>query len=326
MDIAFVRNFDWLEASLIALFVVFYAGFAFRTWQVARTFSSSTDKLLLKLLLRSIYFALMLIALLGPASGEERTEIQSVSKDIYFLVDLSKSMDARDVGTSRLDKVKFELQQLVNEFSGDRLGLIIFTSEAFLQCPLTYDQGAMLLFSETLNTGLISNSGTDFRPALEMVLKKHAQASNLPPDEETAQIAVMFSDGESFGDDYEDLLDQFVERGIKLFTIGVGTAAGANVPLGSYGFKTDERGKEVVSRLEATALKQMAAATTGRYFEIGQEQNQTSLLIRELQQLKGSIRDTQEIDTAANRYWWLLLLAGACMLIDLVFSVRVIKI
>ncbi len=112
------------------------------------------------------------MALLGPAFGEARREVQSVGKDIFLAIDLSQSMNANDVQPTRLEKMKFELKNIVGTFTSDRIGLIIFSSEAFMQCPLTYDQNALNIFIETLHSGLVPNTGTDFGPPLKMALEK----------------------------------------------------------------------------------------------------------------------------------------------------------
>ena len=121
---------------------------------------------------RTIYFALFMIAVLGPSFGGSKKEVKSVGKDIMICVDFSKSMDAFDIQPSRLEKIKFEMKKVVEAFNSDRIGIIIFSSEAFMQCPLTYDQNALNLFIETMNSGLVPSSGTDFGPPLRMALKK----------------------------------------------------------------------------------------------------------------------------------------------------------
>src|SRR5690606_27957335 len=126
----------------------------------------------IKLALRTLIFALLLVAILGPSFGGARKEVKAVGKDIVICFDLSKSMDAFDVQPTRLEKIKNEMKKVVSAFNSDRIGLVIFGSEAFMQCPLTYDQNALNLFIETLNTELVPVGGTDFGPPLKMALEK----------------------------------------------------------------------------------------------------------------------------------------------------------
>src|SRR4029079_18396893 len=124
------------------------------------------------LFIRTGFFLLLVIAFMGPSFGGSKKEIKSVGKDIMICVDLSKSMDAYDIQPTRLEKIKFEMKKIVDAFSSDRVGIIIFSSEAFMQCPLTFDQNALNLFIETMNSSLVPSTGTDFGPALKMALSK----------------------------------------------------------------------------------------------------------------------------------------------------------
>ena len=134
----------------------------------------------------------MIIALLGPSFGENKEEIDLVGKDIMILVDLSESMNANDVKPSRLEKVKFEMKKVIDEFSSDRIGIIMFSGEAFVQCPMTYDKNALNLFTETLNTGLVPNTGTDFGPPLELSLSK-LNNENAESNELSSRIILLIS-------------------------------------------------------------------------------------------------------------------------------------
>ena len=96
--------------------------------------------------------------------GETTKEVKSMEKDVFICVDLSQSMNAFDIQPSRIERVKFELKNIIEAFNSDRKGLIMFSNEAFMQCPLTYDNNALALFIQTLNTSLVPNTGTDFAP------------------------------------------------------------------------------------------------------------------------------------------------------------------
>ena len=161
---AWFRSFTFVEIAFLAAFVLFYAMYVVRMVRIGRILNSPFRSVFYKLFLRTAFFALLMIAYLGPSFGEAKREVQSVGKDIMICVDLSKSMDAFDIQPSRLEKIKFELKKVVESFNSDRLGIIIFSSEAFMQCPLTYDQNALNLFIETMNTNLGPSSGTDFGP------------------------------------------------------------------------------------------------------------------------------------------------------------------
>lgn len=318
------KSIGTLELLFIGGFILFYLLYILRVYRIARHLKTSFRTIFLKLSLRSIYFALFIIALLGPSFGESQREIQSIGKDIFIAVDLSESMNAFDIQPTRLEKVKFELKNIVEEFSSDRIGLIIFSSEAFMQCPLTYDQSALNLFIETLNTNLVASTGTDFYPPLKMALKKlqEEESSVVQPK---SKIIILISDGEDFGEDTEDIAQQIEEADVKLFTLGVGTQKGSKIRTRN-GFKKNNSGNDVISQLNPKELKSLALTTGGEYFEINESRNDVERLINDINEIEGELRDTRMMDVSANKYFYFLWLALALMLIDFLLSVKTIRI
>src|SRR5579872_959630 len=251
--------------------------FIFRIFRVSRILNTPFYTIFFKLALRTAFFALILIAFLGPSFGDSKKEIKSVGKDIMICVDLSKSMDAFDVQPTRLEKVKYEMKRIVEAFNSDRVGVIIFSSEAFMQCPLTYDQNALNLFIETMNTGLVPSSGTDFGPPLRMALDKLGNQDG-PSSQQKSKVIILISDGEDFGEHTSEIDKEIEDKGIKLFTLGVGTDKGSQIMAGR-GYKTDSRGNAIISKLNSSELKSLASKTNGQYFEINENRNDVSRLI-----------------------------------------------
>jgi Ca-activated chloride channel family protein len=323
---ALLRDFGWTEGLLCLAFLLFYGAFAFRTHLLNARLGRPSYRLLPKALLRAGYFSLALLALLGPSFGEQQQEVKAEGKDIFFLVDLSRSMDAQDLQPSRMEKVKFELAKIVNAFRSDRIGLIIFTSEAFLQCPLTFDHTALLnLFIAPMSTNQIYNKGTDFGPAMEMALKKLLDDEYHAAQQKSSKIIVLVSDGEDFGDDTEEIASKVKEAGIKMFTLGVGTQEGGKIPDG-YRFKRDNSGNDVVTTLNADALQRLAKSTGGQYFELSDERNDISRLIGGIGSIKGELRDARMADVSANKYHYFLLAAFLMLLADVLLTVKIVKI
>src|SRR5579859_200479 len=149
------REWGLTQFIFAALFFILYGFFIFRIVRISRTLNTPFYTVFFKLAIRTVFFALILVSFLGPSFGDSKKEIKSVGKDIMICVDLSKSMDAFDVQPTRLEKVKYEMKRIVEAFNSDRVGVIIFSSEAFMQCPLTYDQNALNLFIETMNSSLV---------------------------------------------------------------------------------------------------------------------------------------------------------------------------
>ena len=312
------------EFVLLALFILGYGLYLFRISRIKRALTVRMGAVVGKVILRTLYFSLFLIALLGPLMGSTSREVQSVGKDIMIAVDLSQSMNATDIQPSRLEKVKFELKDIIRAFSSDRIGLIIFSSEAFMQCPLTYDQRALNLFIETLNTGLVPNTGTDFAPPLRMALSKITEDQDIP-DQQKSKVIILISDGEDFGEDTQEVTEEITEENIKLFTLGVGTEQGSQIIVRGAP-KTDREGNIVVTKLDTNDLKRLANETGGRYFEISNQQDDTERLISAVSQIEGELRESRQIDTAANKYLYFLLAGVILFVIDHLIKLKTVRI
>lgn len=306
------------------VFLLAYGLYIWRVITIARALNSSFGSIFAKLAVRTLFFALLIVAFLGPAIGDSKKEVKSVGKDIMICVDLSKSMDAFDIQPSRLEKVKFEMKRIVDAFSSDRIGIIIFSSEAFMQCPLTYDVNALYLFIETMNTNLVPAAGTDFGPPLRMALKKINDQEG-PSTQQKSKVIVLISDGEDFGDDTSDIISEIDEQGIRLFTLGVGTEQGSQLYAGK-GYKTDRQGNVVVSRLNASSLQDLARTTGGQYFEINETKNDVSRLINTVSRIEGELRESRFVDASANRYYYFLVAALVLLLMDILINVKTVTI
>ncbi len=318
------REFGWLELVFVGLFLLAYGFYLARIIKISRSLNTPYATVFVKLILRTAVLGLLIISILGPTFGDSKREIKSVGKDIMICVDLSKSMDAFDVQPTRLEKVKFEMKKIVAAFNSDRIGVIIFSSEAFMQCPLTYDQNALNLFIETMNTNLVPASGTDFAPPLKMALSKLDDHEG-PSDQQKSKVIVLISDGEDFGEETETVAKEVEDQDIKLFTLGVGTEAGSQIGT-AKGYKIDRQGNTVVSKLNPASLKNLASKTDGKYFEINESRNDVNKLINSINKIEGQVRDARLVDVSANRYFYFLLAALILLAIDVLFSVKPVAI
>lgn len=316
------RSFTGFEFLVIAIFIVVYIAYIFRMIRIGKILKISIRNLIIKGILRSAYFFLFIIALLGPSFGDTSREVKAIGKDILVCVDLSESMNAGDVEPTRLEKVKFELKNLAEAFNSDRMGLIIFSSEAFMQCPLTYDQGALNLFIETLSTGLVPNAGTDFGPPIKLALQKLSNEESTV-SQQKSKLILLISDGEDFGQNTMDAATQLEENNIKLFTLGIGTEKGSKIRT-RYGFKTDKSGREVITKLNSKDLKSLAINTGGKYFEINNERNDTERLINAINGIEGELKDTRKVDISANKYYYFAALALILLCLDILIGVKTV--
>lgn len=318
-----IKEFTKAELLLFALFLIGYGLYVFRVVRAARITGARYSSVAGKFILRSLAFTLLILALLGPSFGTTGREIKTIGKDIFLAVDLSQSMNAFDVQPSRLEKVKFELKNMVRALSSNRIGLIIFSGDAFIQSPLTYDQSALNLFIETLSTDLVPDTGTDFAPPLRLALDKLQNEPDLP-SQQTSRVIVLISDGEDFGEETVGIAEQIKEAGIRLFTLGVGTEEGSRI-LERRRYKRDRQGQEVITKLDPTALKKIAGITNGQYFEINKQQNEVERLINVIRSIEGELRGARTVNASANKFHYFLAAALALLALDLLISLKVIK-
>ena len=320
----YIKEFGFIEILLILTFIIFYLIYIVRLLRINSSISVSFKGVITKIIFRSTYFFLMIIALLGPSFGSSKKEIKVIGKDIMIAIDLSESMNANDIQPSRLEKIKFELKKIIDEFNSDRIGIIMFSNEAYIQCPLTYDKNALNLFIETLNTGLVPNSGTDFGPPLDLSLDK--LLDDKIQENDKSKIIILISDGEDFGENTYEIVDKIKESSIKLFTVGIGTAQGTRIILRNGLFKKDKDGKEVITKLNSTSLKKIANETKGKYFEISNQINQINGMIYEIKEIKGDLIDSKFMDVTKNKYFYFLFVALMLMSMDFLFNFKIIKI
>ncbi|MFC5271650.1 vWA domain-containing protein [Adhaeribacter terreus] len=318
------QPFSLLELIFGLIFILLYAAYLIRMKKLANALHQKPHLIWLKMLLRGTYFLLLIIALLGPSFGAATKEIKTTGKDILVAVDLSQSMNATDVQPSRLEKVKFELPKLLTRFNSDRIGLLIFSSEAFVQCPLTFDQNALELYTQTLNTNLVPRAGTDLAAPLELALQKFKEEEK-SDSRQTAKILVVISDGEDFGENLKKPLRELEKANVRVFSLGVGSADGGNIPEGNS-FKMDDDDKKVVTKLNSEALQEIAGSTNGEYFEINSRASEINKLISAINNVKGNVRQSKTIDVKANKYFYPLLLALLLMLFDATIRFNTFKI
>ncbi|SFN83092.1 Ca-activated chloride channel family protein [Algoriphagus ornithinivorans] len=311
-----------LIAILAGIFILLYLVYLSRYWAINRRLQVEKRRLFTKLVIRTLYFILFLIALAGPSIGTSTKEVKEEGKDIFIAIDLSQSMNATDIGPSRLQRIKFELKNLIKSFPSDRIGLIIFSSEAFMQCPLTFDQSVLQLYLDGLNTGLVPNSGTDLRGPLKMALERFNNDESM---EVKSKSIVLISDGENFGDDLDDVGDRLSDAGIKVYSLGIGTEKGSSIPRGNGVIINPETGKPAETKLDRGSLKYIASETGGQYFEISDEAQELGDLTAALERLEGGTVGTRKIETSSNKYFYFLLAGLVLSLIDMILPIKTIR-
>lgn len=319
------QSLTLLELLFGGLFFGLYAGYLLRVRRVALFFRQRPYIVWFKFVLRHLYVLLLLIAIMGPSFGAMKKEIKTIGKDLYIAVDLSQSMNATDVQPSRLEKAKHETQRLIARFNSDRIGLMIFSNDAYIQSPLTYDQNALQLYTHTLKTNLLPHSGTDYGPVLQLALDKLQQENKPEAAEQKARVLVLISDGEEFGGEVKVLAAQLREQNIRVYTLGIGTTEGSRIPVGT-GYKRDSENHIVTTHLNPEPLVQLADLTGGQYFEVSDRVSEVSRLISAINNIEGELRESKTIDVTANKYIYPLALALFLIVLDVLITVKLIRI
>ncbi len=315
------KEFSSNEFFIIAAFMLIYLIYFIKIFVISRKLKTSANFVLVKFILRIVYFALMVIALLGPNFGITEMEARSTGKDIYIGFDLSESMNAQDVEPSRLDKAKNELKNFVDQYKTDKIGLMIFNSEASLFTPLTFDHEIIKSDINSLSTSLLGSGGTDFNSILGLVYEKF----NTNKSEETqSKIFVLVTDGENFENLDPQWNKLFKTLKINLFVIGIGTNSGAKIPKFN-GFKKDKDGNEVVSILDIKQIAEITKNFEGEYFVINNQTNQIGKLQEQINLEKKSENTGNQQMVTNNKYVYFLLLALLFISIDFLVDINVIK-
>lgn len=211
-------------------------------------------------LLRMLAIALAIIALARPQWGFKWEKVKQRGLSIIVALDTSKSMLAQDIKPNRLQQAKWGIRDLLKELHGDRIGLVAFSGDAFLQCPATGDYAAFTMMLDDIYAGIVPIGGTDFYNALDTAMDSFETSEENAAD----KVIILISDGEGLTGDPLSLVPRLKKEGIRVFTIGVGSKEGELIQT-SDGFVKDSEGKLVKSALNEDILERIARETGGFY-------------------------------------------------------------
>lgn len=225
----------------------------------------SLFKSVLKVLVLCLAIACLSFALVNPKIGTKLETVKREGVDIVFALDVSKSMLAEDIAPNRLEKSKQLITQIINGLAGDRIGIIGYAGSAFPQVPITSDFSSAKLFLSGMNTDMVSSQGTAITQAIEM-------AQTFYDDEDqTNRVLFIISDGEDHEGNVSATAEEAAEKGIRIFTIGVGTLEGGPIPIKENGvlqyYKRDQNNEQVITRLSEETLKEIAKTANGEYID-----------------------------------------------------------
>ncbi len=289
---------------------------AFASSELLEKLSSEKSQLkpILKVITLSLALLFLIIGLANPKMGTKMATVKRQGVDIVFAVDVSKSMLAEDVAPSRIEKSKQLISKIVDELGGDRVGIIAYAASAVPVLPITSDFAAAKMFLQGVNTDLLSSQGTAIKQALAMAKGYYDD------EEQTNKILVIISDGEDHSEDVLAAAEEAAKEGIKIYTIGVGTEKGERIPIKRngrlMGYKQDNKGNTVITKRNTEILKEIAAASNGKYIDGNKTSYVVKFLKEVLQNMDKSSFETKQYAAYKDQFQWFLALGLLFLLID----------
>lgn len=232
----------------------------------------SSSRKSLKFWLMIAALALLIVMLARPQMGTKISQEKRKGIEVIISLDISNSMKAEDVVPSRLDKSKMLVENMVDNFTNDKVGLVVFAGDAFIQLPITSDYVSAKMFLQNTDPSLIATQGTDLAGAIELSSKSFTQ------QDKVGRAILIITDGEDHEGGAIEAAEKARKNGIRVFVLGVGSTKGSPVPDGNGGYMKDNSGQEVISALNEEMCKQVAQAGGGAYIHV----DNTSLAQRQL--------------------------------------------
>ncbi|MFA8343235.1 MAG: VWA domain-containing protein [Rhodothermaceae bacterium] len=282
----------------------------------------STAKNIYKFVLVFISITLIIFSLANPQVGSKIEEVKQVGIDVFILLDVSLSMTAEDIKPNRLEKAKHDIAKLIHKLRGDRIGLIVFSGDAYVQFPLTTDYSAANLFLQAVDVSTVPQPGTNISEAISLARKSFKKES------ETSKAIVIITDGE----DHEGKLAQIAEEvsgeGISVYAIGLGSPAGVPIPVYNKagvktGYKKDRKGNVVLTKLNEESLQKVTTAGKGKYYRGSNTEDELDLIYRDLSSFEQTEYGATKITEYEDRFYYLL--APALLLLFMEFFISLKK-
>lgn len=255
-------------------------------------------------------FVMILLALLfiivgvaGPQFGSKLQQVKKKGVELIIALDVSNSMMAQDIKPNRLEKAKMAISRMVEKLTDDKIGLIVFAGDAYVQLPITTDYSSAKLFLSNINTDIVPVQGTAIGTAIDLA------ARSFTPETETSKAIIVITDGENHQDDAVAAAKRAREKGIIVHTIGMGLEKGAPIPeKGKPGqFMKDAQGNVVISKLDENTLQQIAKAGEGLYVRASNTEVGLNQLLDEVNQMEKTLMEERVYADYAEKYQYFLL-------------------
>ncbi len=274
-----------------------------------------------KALLAILAMIFLVITLSRLQFGTHLEMLEREGLDIVVAVDVSNSMLARDLAPNRLEKAKQEIQGIIDRLQGDRIGLVAFAGEAFIQCPLTLDYSAARFLLNAIDQTSVSVQGTDLSAAIEMATRSFEQ------QERKHKVLLLLTDGEDHGQGVQETAEDARRQGIRIYAVGIGNPAGEPIPVvdrngNQVGFKKDESGDVIITRLDEATLQKLALTTGGKYYRSTAGEMELDKIFDEISGMEKKELEGALVTRYDDRYQWPLLIALVLLAIEFFLSER----
>ena len=288
----------------------------FGEWAVVRRLlpEASTPKYVLKFVLAMLAMAFLVLTLAGPQTGSKIEKAHRKGIDIMIALDVSNSMLAEDIKPSRLERSKQSIMRLIDQLDGDRIGIIIFAGKAYTQLPITTDYAAAKLFVSTINTDIIPTQGTALGDAIARAVTSFGETKN-------NKAIIIITDGEDHQGSVLEQAEAAAGAGIAIYTIGMGLAEGAPIPVYNgkvmTGYKKDGSGNVIVSKLDETLLQQIATAGNGLYVRASNSEAGLKPIMDEIGKIQETEIESKQFTDYESRFQYFLAFAILLLVLDL---------
>ncbi|SKB33052.1 VWA domain-containing protein [Maribacter arcticus] len=271
----------------------------------------SSNKGVIKLIVFILGLALLIVGLVNPKIGTKLETVKREGVDIVFAVDVSKSMLAEDIAPNRIEKAKRLVSEIINQLASDRIGIIAYAGQAYPQLPITTDYSAAKMFLQGMNTDMLTSQGTAIDQAIELATTYYDDA------EQTNRVLFIISDGEDHSEGSTlDAVEDAVDEGITIYTIGVGKEKGAPIPIKRNGIleslKKDNQGETVITKLNKEVLIDIASEGNGQYIDGSNTDAAVEIIKNELLQMDKKEFEAKQFAEYKDQFQWFI---GAALLL-----------
>lgn len=262
-----------------------------------------------KFILTTIALTLMILALGQPQFGAKLHEVTRNGVEIMLAVDVSNSMLAEDFAPNRLERTKNAVNRLIEQLDKDRVGMVVFAGDAYIQLPITSDYISAKSFVSGLNPNMVPVQGTSVARAIEVATRSFSEQSH------QSRAIILVTDGESHDDDPIAAAQLAKEAGVVIYTVGIGTPEGAPITIGGETIK-DEDGQMVVSKLDEQTLQQIAVLTGGSYVRASERSVGLDEILRQIGRMEKKEFSSMAFAEYNDQFHYLLAAALAILLVE----------